>query len=79
MAKAANTAIVLGAMLFLLGLVPGLRAALIEALHNFRDHFSPTRESSHNVQTNLLFSLDTWLLVGGGVMMIFGMLALLSS
>ena len=79
MAKAAITAIVLGAILFVLGFIPGLLAGLIEALQNFRDHLSPTSGPFHNVQTDLRLSLDTWLLVGGAVMMIFGSLALLSS
>jgi hypothetical protein len=60
-------------------LVTRFHHADLEGLRNFRDHFSPTRESFHNVQTDLRLSLDTWLLVGGGVMMIFGSLALLSS
>jgi hypothetical protein len=69
----------MGAILFVLCMIPGLLAALMEGLRNFRDHFSRTRRPFHNIQTDLPLSLDIWLLVGGGVMMIVGLQALLSS
>ena len=78
MTKPAITAILFGAMLFVLGMSPGLIAALREGLENFRDHISQTRGPIYRFRTDPPFSGDIWLLVGGGVMMIVGLLALLS-
>jgi hypothetical protein len=78
MTKPAITAILFGAMLFALGMFPGLIAALREGLENFRDHLSQTRGPSYRLQTDLRVSGEIWLLVGGGAMMIVGLLALLS-
>ena len=78
MEKAAITAILCGAILFGLGMIPGLPATLVEGLQNFLDHLSQTGEPVHRSQTDLRPSGDIWLLVGGGVMMIVGLLALLS-
>lgn len=78
MRRQAITAILFGAMLFALGMAPGLIAALREGLENFRDHVSQTRGPISRFRTDLRFSGDIWLLVGGGVMMITGLLALLS-
>jgi hypothetical protein len=77
MTKPAITAILFGAMLFVLGMFPGLMAALREGLENFRDHLSQTRGPIYRFQTNLDFSGHIWLLVAGGLMMIVGLLALL--
>jgi hypothetical protein len=78
MTKSAITAILFGAMLFALGMFPGLIAALREGLENFRNHISQTRGPMSRFQTDLRFSGDIWLLVGGSVMMIVALLALLS-
>jgi hypothetical protein len=74
----AITAILYGAILFGLGMIPGLFATLVEGLQNFLDDVSQTGEPVHGAQTDLRLSGDIWLLVGGGVMMIVGLLALLS-
>jgi hypothetical protein len=78
MEKAAITAVLCGAILFGLGMFPGLIATLREGLENFRDHVSQTQGPIYRSQTDRRFSGDIWLLVGGGVMMIVGLLALLS-
>jgi hypothetical protein len=77
MAKPAITAIVFGAMLFVLGMVPGVLAGLMDGLQNLRNHLSPTRGPIRRLQTHHRLSGDICLLVGGGVMMIAGFLALL--
>ena len=78
MAKPAITAIVFGDMLFVLGMIPGVLAGLMDGLQNFRNHLSPTRGPIRRLQTDRrLFCGDICLLVGGGVMMIAGLLALL--
>ena len=77
MEKAAITTILCGAILFGLGMFPGLIATLREGLENFRDHVSQTQGPIYRSQTDRRFSGDIWLLVAGGVMMIVGLLALL--
>ena len=74
----ASTAILYGAILFGLGMIPGLFATLVEGLQNFMDDLYPTRGPIDGSPTDLRLSGDIWLLVGGGVMMIAGLLALLS-
>jgi hypothetical protein len=56
---AAITAIVLGAMLFVLGLLPGLLGSMTEGLRNFRDHPSTSRGPIHNIQT-ICGSMETF-------------------
>ena len=50
MTKPAITAILFGAMLFALGMFPGLIAALREGLENFRDHISKLVGRSTNAK-----------------------------
>lgn len=52
MAKGAIFAVVFGAMLFALGVTPGVIATFFEELRNFRDTFSPTRGPIHGIQTD---------------------------
>ena len=77
MAKSATTAILFGAMLFVLGMIPGLLNGLAEGLRNFLDDFSPTKGPFSNSQTDSRISGEIWLVLGGGVMMILGLVALL--
>jgi hypothetical protein len=42
-----------GAMLFVLGMIPGLLAVLMRGLQNFSDHFSQTGGPIHRFQTDL--------------------------
>jgi hypothetical protein len=70
-------AILFGAMLFAVGMMPGLVIALREGLQNFRDHFVPIRRPFRNIPTDSQLSGDVWLVAGGGVIMILGLLALL--
>jgi hypothetical protein len=74
----AITAILCGAILFGLGMIPGLLATLVEGLQNFMDHLSQTGEPVHRSQTHLRLSGDIWLLTVGGLMMILGLVALLA-
>ena len=71
-------AIVVGAMLLVLGMIPAFLVALMEALRNFLDPLYPTGGPCYRFCAHLRLSGDIWLLVGGGVMMILGLLALLS-
>jgi len=64
--------IVFGATFFALGMMPDLIDTFFEGMRNFRDNFSPTR-GPIPIQTD---SAQLWLVVGGGVMMIIGLLAL---
>ena len=50
----------------------------MEGLQNFLDYLSQTGEPVHRPQADLRLSGDIWLLVGGGVMMILGLVALLA-
>ena len=75
MAKVAIIEIVLGAMLFVVGLLPGLLGTLMERLGNFGDHFSPSKRI-HNIKTDMRLYGDILLAIGGGGMMILGLLAL---
>jgi hypothetical protein len=77
MEKPAINAILFGAMLFVLGMVPGLLGALKEGLENFRNRVFPPGWPVHRLETNFCITGDIWLLVGGGVMMIAGLMALL--
>jgi hypothetical protein len=63
-------------MLFVLGLLPGLLSSLMERLLNFRDHSSPSREPIHNIKTDMRRYGDIRLVLGGGLMMILGLVAL---
>jgi hypothetical protein len=78
MAKLGIVATVFGAMLFALGIIPGLLAVLMRGLQNFSDHFSQTGGPIHRFQTDLGRSGDAWLLVSGTVLMILGLQALLT-
>jgi hypothetical protein len=79
MAKPAITAILFGAMLFVLGMIPGLLAGLVEGLRNLRDHLSPAKRPYQDIQTDSRVSGEILLIVGGGLIMILGLLALLSN
>ena len=71
-------AFISGAMLLVLGMIPAFLVALTEALRNFLDPLYPTGGPWYRFCAHLRLSGDIWLLVGGGVMMIVGLLALLS-
>ena len=73
MAKAAIPLIAFGACLFALGMMPDLIATFHEELRNLRDNFSLTRGPTDDIPTD---SAQVWLVVGGGVMMILGLLVL---
>jgi hypothetical protein len=79
MEKAPIIAIVLGAMVFDLGLLPGLLGTLMEGFRNFRDHPSPSRRLIHHIQTDMRRYGDIRLVLGVGVMMVLGLVALPSS
>jgi hypothetical protein len=66
MEEAAIIAIILGAMLFVLGLLPGLLDTLMEGLENFRDHPPPSKRPIHHIQTDMRRYGDFRLVVGGG-------------
>jgi len=76
MEKAAITAIILGAMLFALGLIPGLLGTMIEGLRNVRDYSSPSGGLIQHIQADIRRYGDIRLVVGGGVLMILGFVAL---
>jgi hypothetical protein len=73
MAEVGITAIVVGAILFALGFFPGLVAALVKRLQNFWNPFLSSRGDIHR----FLLSSEVWLLAGGGVILIVGLLAFL--
>ena len=73
MAKAAIPVIVFGACFFALGMMPDVIATFIEELRNLRDNFSLTRGPTDDIPTD---SAQVWLVVGGGVMVIVGLLIL---
>jgi hypothetical protein len=70
-------AIIVGAMMLVLGMIPGFLVALTEALRNFLDPLYPTGGPWYRSCAHLRVSGAIWLLVGGGVMMIVGLLLLL--
>jgi hypothetical protein len=74
MERAAIIEIVLGSMLFVLGLLPGLIGRLMEGLGNFRDHPSLARRPIHHIQTDMPRYGDISLAISGGGMMILGLL-----
>ena len=87
MSPLAFIAIVFGAMLFVLGLIPNviaivtdelqtLRDAFMNEMQNLRGDFSPIRGPIHRIQAD---SVQGWLLVCGGVLMILGLLGLLAN
>lgn len=76
MAEMAIFVIVFGACSFALGLMPDVIATFHEELRNLRDNFSLTRGPIDGIQTD---SAQVWLVVGGGVMMIVGLLVLVLS
>ena len=82
MAKQASIAIILGAALFALALMPGLLASLLasleEALQNFQNHLFPTTRPVHSIRTGRALTGEIWLLIFGGALMILGLLGLLS-
>ena len=71
------TAIIVGAMMLVLGMIPAFFVALTEALRNFLDPLYPTGGPWYRFCAHLRVSGAIWLLVGGSVMMIVGLLALL--
>ncbi|PWT99834.1 MAG: hypothetical protein C5B51_26345 [Terriglobia bacterium] len=73
--KPGITAIIFGAMLFVLGMMPRVLIALVEGLRNLQDHIAGMREQLNNHVD--LGGGDIWLVVGGGLLMIAGSLALL--
>jgi hypothetical protein len=76
MFRAAIIAIVLGAMLFDLGLLPGWVGPLMEGLRNFWSQPHPSRRPMPNIGTDMRRYGDIRLVLGGGVMMILGLLGL---
>lgn len=76
MEKAAVTAIILGAMLFALGLIPGLLGPMIEVLRSLRDYASTSSGLINNIQTDIRRYGDIRLIVGGAVMMFLGLVLL---
>jgi hypothetical protein len=76
MERVALIAIVLGALLFDLGLLPGLLGTVMEGLGDFSHHPSPSRGPIHNIKTDMRLYGDIRLVVGGGVIMILGLAAL---
>ena len=55
----------------------GCAPALMEAFHNFRGQCFKSKGRIHRFQTDLPLSRDAWLIVSGGLMLIFGLLVLL--
>jgi hypothetical protein len=49
----------------------------MEAFHNFRGQCFKSKGRIHRFQTDLPLSRDAWLIVSGGLMLIFGLLVLL--
>jgi hypothetical protein len=78
MARMGIIAVVLGAMLFVLGMIPGLFVAVVKGVERLRGHFFPSNGPRHRFQRDSGLSGDTWLLVGGAVVMTLGLQALLS-
>jgi hypothetical protein len=64
-------------MLLVLGMIPALLVALTEGLRNFLDPLYPTGGPWYRFCAHLRVFGDIWPLVGGSVMMIVGLLALL--
>jgi hypothetical protein len=77
MAQVAIATIVVGTILFALGLFPGSLPALLERFQSLRDRFFPSTGRNHKVPADLPLHSDVWLLGGGGVILILGLLALL--
>jgi hypothetical protein len=77
MAEVGITAIVVGAILFALGLFPGLLPALMERFQGLLDRFVPSRGRIHKFQTYSPLHSDVWLIASGGVMLILGLFVLL--
>ena len=87
MSPLAFIAIVFGAMLFVLGLMPNVIATFMDKMQNLRDvfmdelqnlrgDFSPTRGPIHRIQAD---SAQAWLLVCGAGIMILGLFGLLTN
>ena len=76
MSPLAFIAIVFGATVFVLGLMPNVIATFMDELQNLRGDFSPTRGPVHGIQTD---SAQVWLLVCGAGMMILGLFGLLTN
>jgi len=74
MFRAPIIAIVLGAMVFDLDLLPGFLGTLLEGLQNFPDHPPPSRRLVLHIQTDMRRYGDIRLVLGGGVIMILGLL-----
>ena len=69
-------AIVFGATVFVLGLMPNVIATFMDELQNLRGDFSPTRGPIHRIQAD---SAQAWLLVCGAGIMILGLFGLLTN
>jgi hypothetical protein len=75
MAKSTISAIIsFGLMFIALGMIPGLIAALMEGLENLVSFFSPLSMRS---RSDFPHSTGLWLVVGGGVLVIAGLVAIL--
>ena len=85
--RLAFTATVFGATVFVLGLIPNviatftdelqkLRDAFMDEMQNLRGDFSTIGGPIHHIQAD---SVQVWLLVCGGVMMILGLFGLLTN
>lgn len=77
MAEVGVAAIVVGAVLFVLGLFPGLLPAVMRRFLSRRDYFFQSRGRIKKFRSDLPMSSDAWLLASGGVMLILGLLVLL--
>jgi hypothetical protein len=78
MVKSGITAILFGAMLVVLGMIPNLIAGAVAGLRNFWDYFYPPRGPDHTLPPDSYLSGELCLLVGGGVLMVAGLVALVT-
>jgi len=76
MAEVGIAAIVVGAILTILGLFPGLPRALMERFLKLRNQVFKSGGRIPKLQTDLPLSSDIWLIASGGVMLILGLLVL---
>ena len=73
MARSAIYPIIFGTMLIALGMMPRLITALMEELEDFRTLFTQLPRRA----TDIPGSADLWLVAGGGVMVIAGLVSTL--
>ena len=76
MARSAIVAIVFGAMLFVLGMLPSLIAAAIKEFQNFRALHPKRLRILYTLRTDLRRSGDVGSLFGGALVLILGLLTL---